>query len=85
MLRKMGRHPWRPAHVHTMLQREGFRSITTHLFVKGDQWLQSDAVFGVKDSLIVDFIDQPAGSTPDGGHSEVPFSVAHYDFTMARA
>jgi hydroxyquinol 1,2-dioxygenase len=85
MLRKMGRHPWRPAHVHTMLQREGYRSITTHLFVKGDQWLQSDAVFGVKDSLIVDFIDHPAGTTPDGGRCDSPFSVAHYDFTMARA
>jgi len=42
-------------------------------------------VFGVKDSLIVDFIDHPAGSTPDGGRSDTPFSVAHYDFTMARA
>jgi hydroxyquinol 1,2-dioxygenase len=68
-----------------MLQREGYRSITTHLFVKGDQWLQSDAVFGVKDSLIVDFIDHPAGTTPDGGRCDSPFSVAHYDFTMARA
>jgi hydroxyquinol 1,2-dioxygenase len=85
MLRKMGRHPWRPAHVHTMLQREGYRSITTHLFVKGDQWLQSDAVFGVKDSLIVDFIDHPAGTAPDGGRCDSPFSVAHDDFTMARA
>ena len=68
-----------------MLQREGYRAITTHLFVKGDPWLQSDAGFGVKDSLIVDFVDQPPGVTPDGGRSDVPFSVAHYDFTMARA
>ena len=85
MLRKMGRHPWRPAHVHTMLQRPGFRSITTHLFVKGDQWLNSDAVFGVKDSLIVDFIDQPPGLAPDGKPCDQTFSVARYDFTMARA
>ncbi len=85
MLRMMGRHPWRPAHVHTMLQCEGYRSITTHLFVKGDPWLKSDAVFGVKDSLVVDFVDRPAGPAPDGSLSEVAFCEAHYDFVMARA
>ena len=85
MLRMMGRHPWRPAHVHTMLQCEGYRNITTHLFVKGDPWLDSDAVFGVKDSLVVDFVDRPAGPTPDGKQSEAPFCEAHYDFVMAKA
>jgi hydroxyquinol 1,2-dioxygenase len=68
-----------------MLQRDGFRTVTTHLFVKGDQWLNSDAVFGVKDSLIVDFIDHAPGVAPDGKRCDQTFSVAHYDFTMARA
>ena len=56
MLLKMGRHPFRPAHVHTMITRAGFAPLTTHLFVAGDEYLGSDAVFGVKDSLIVDFV-----------------------------
>lgn len=55
MLLKLGRHPYRPAHLHFIVQAEGFEPLTTHLFVKGDEYLDSDVVFGVKDSLIVDF------------------------------
>ncbi|MEZ5740159.1 MAG: intradiol ring-cleavage dioxygenase [Burkholderiaceae bacterium] len=85
LLRLMGRHPWRPAHIHTMLTRDGYQSVTTHLFVKGDQYLDSDAVFGVKDSLIVEFVDHPPGKAPDGSSVAEPFSVATYDFVMAPA
>lgn len=55
MLLRLGRHPYRPAHLHFIVQAEGFEPLTTHLFVKGDEYLDSDVVFGVKDSLIVDF------------------------------
>ena len=85
MLSMMGRHPMRPAHIHAILQREGFRSLTTHMFIKGDPYLQSDAVFGVKASLIVNFVQQPPGHTPDGrGHCDEPFYTAEFDFTIAR-
>jgi len=84
MLLGMGRHPYRPAHVHTKVSAPGFEPITTHVFVKGDPYLGSDAVFGVKDSLVVEFHDRPAGATPDGKVSNQPFSVAEYDFRLVR-
>lgn len=52
MLATLGRHPNRPAHMHFLVSAPGFETIVTHTFVQGDQWLTSDAVFGVKASLI---------------------------------
>ena len=52
MLAALGRHPNRPAHMHFIVTAPGFERIVTHTFVEGDQWLTSDAVFGVKASLI---------------------------------
>ncbi|MDP9054686.1 MAG: intradiol ring-cleavage dioxygenase [Acidobacteriota bacterium] len=57
MLRATNRHPWRPAHVHFKLTAPGYMQCTTHLFDREDPYLDSDAVFGVKDSLICDFGD----------------------------
>jgi hydroxyquinol 1,2-dioxygenase len=85
MLLGMGRHPYRPAHVHTKVSAPGYEPIITHLFVKGDKYLGSDAVFGVKDSLVVEFRDLPPGSAPDGANCDRPFSVAEYDFRLVRA
>jgi catechol 1,2-dioxygenase len=55
MLKATGRHPYRPAHIHFIVSAPGHESLTTHLFVKGDKYLLSDAVFGVKDSLVAPF------------------------------
>ncbi|MGH8688336.1 MAG: intradiol ring-cleavage dioxygenase [Burkholderiales bacterium] len=55
LLTATGRHPMRPGHLHFVISAPGFEKLTTHLFVKGDKYLDSDAVFGVKQSLIVDF------------------------------
>jgi hydroxyquinol 1,2-dioxygenase len=55
MLKQTGRHPMRPAHLHFMITAPGYDRLVTHLFVKGDEYLDSDAVFGVKESLVVDF------------------------------
>lgn len=85
MLLRMGRHPYRPAHIHTMVTREGFSPLVTHLFVAGDAYLGSDAVFGVKDSLVVDFVEHAPGEAPDGSTMGEPFVTANYDFVLARA
>jgi protocatechuate 3,4-dioxygenase beta subunit len=53
LLDRMGRHPYRPAHIHFMISAPGYRTLVTHLFLAGDKYLESDAVFGVKPSLIV--------------------------------
>ena len=68
MLEATGRHPYRPAHVHFMIEADGHEKLTTHLFVAGDPYLDSDAVFAVKNSLIQEFTLQPPGAAPDGTH-----------------
>ncbi|HPU54121.1 MAG TPA: dioxygenase, partial [Burkholderiaceae bacterium] len=85
LLLRMGRHPYRPAHIHTMIAYPGCATLVTHVFVSGDPYLSSDAVFGVKDSLVVDFTAHPAGPTPDGGRLDRPFSTVGYDFVLAPA
>ena len=85
MLLKMGRHPYRPAHIHTMITHPGFQPLVTHVFVAGDPYLGSDAVFGVKDSLVVDFVRHEPGKAPDGTEMHVTFATASYDFVLAAA
>ena len=53
LLTALGRHPMRPAHIHVRVEAPGYRTITTHIFVDGDPYLESDAAFAVKDELIV--------------------------------
>jgi len=85
MLLGMGRHPYRPAHVHVIVTAPGHERVATHLFVEGDDYLDSDAVFGVKHSLVVEFKVQPAGPAPDGKRSDTPFCTAEYDFRLVRS
>jgi hydroxyquinol 1,2-dioxygenase len=82
MLKAQGRHPWRPAHVHFMIEAPGHRKLVTHVFVAGDQYLDSDAVFGVKDSLIREFVEHPAGHAPDGRQVDRSYCHLHYDFAL---
>ena len=71
MLSATGRHPMRPGHLHFKFNAPGFATLVTHLFVKGDKYLDSDAVFGVKDSLVVNF--------RKGANGEY---AAKYDFVL---
>ncbi len=85
MLLMMGRHPYRPAHTHLILSAPGFKSVTTHVFVEGDPYLESDAVFGVKNSLVADFQKHEPGTAPDGKRMDRPFFTVKFDFGMAPA
>jgi hydroxyquinol 1,2-dioxygenase len=62
LLRATARHPWRPAHLHFMIVADGYERLVTHVFRSGDQYLDSDAVFGVRESLVADWVRQPDGS-----------------------
>ncbi len=62
LLQATGRHPWRPAHLHFMIVADGYERLVTHVFRSGDQYLDSDAVFGVRESLVADWLRQPDGS-----------------------
>ena len=56
------RHPWRPAHLHFMIKAKGYETLITHVFRSDDPYLDSDAVFGVRQSLIADWTQQADGS-----------------------
>jgi len=62
LLKATGRHPWRPAHLHFMIQAPGYETLITHVFRSDDPYLDSDAVFGVRQSLVADWKEQPDGS-----------------------
>lgn len=55
MLASLGRHPYRPAHMHFLVTAPGFQRIVTHTFVGDDAYLADDAVFGVKQTLVAPF------------------------------
>lgn len=61
LLRTTGRHEWRAAHIHVKVAAPGFTPVTTHLFDRESDYLESDTVFGVKESLIKDFIPDDDG------------------------
>jgi hydroxyquinol 1,2-dioxygenase len=85
MLLRMGRHPYRPAHTHMIVAAPGHESVTTHLFVEGDQYLESDAVFGVKNSLVAEFKRHAPGTAPDGKRMDKPYYTVQYDFGLVAA
>jgi len=75
MLKAQGRHPYRPAHIHFKIAAPGYRTLITHLFLEGDPYLDSDVVFGVKDSLVERIVPLPES---DGGAR----LVLHRDFVI---
>jgi catechol 1,2-dioxygenase len=82
MLLALGRHPMRPAHIHFIVGAPGFEPVTTHMFVAGDPYLESDAVFGVKDSLIVDFVPHDDSAEAKRLGLGNPYSTAEHDFVL---
>lgn len=83
MLKAAKRSPMRPAHIHFRVSAQGYKSVITHVFEKGDKYLDSDAIFGVKDSLIADFVRHESGTAPDGTEMDKPFYTLNYDFVLA--
>ena len=79
---RAGRHPFRPAHLHFMIQAPGFERLITHVFRGDDKYLDSDAVFGVRSSLISDWVRHEAGSAPDGSRVAEPFYTLDFDFVL---
>ncbi|OZI59459.1 intradiol ring-cleavage dioxygenase [Bordetella genomosp. 11] len=72
LLDATGRHPWRPAHLHFMIEAPGYETLITHVFRGDDAYLDSDAVFGVRQSLIADWKAQADGTY-----------LVEYDFVLA--
>ncbi|WP_265519282.1 intradiol ring-cleavage dioxygenase [Nitratireductor luteus] len=74
MLEHIGRHPYRPAHTHFLVTAPGFQKLVTHTFVGDDDYIESDTVFGVKQSLVAPFAHTPEGPTE---------WVSKFDFVLA--
>jgi hydroxyquinol 1,2-dioxygenase len=85
MLRKMGRHPNRPAHIHMIVSAPGYHAVTTHLFVADSPYLDSDAVFGTKASLLAKFERHAPGLSPTDEMMREPFYTVEYDFHLRPA
>ena len=85
LLGSLGRHPYRPAHLHYILEAEGYETLITHIFDPDDKYIHSDAVFGVKESLLAkfDLIEDPDRIAAEG--AEGPFYEVVHDFVLAHA
>jgi hydroxyquinol 1,2-dioxygenase len=87
LLAAVGRSPMRAAHLHFMVKAEGLRTLVTHIFVHGGELLDRDSVFGVRDSLVLDFTSQPSDApTPDGRElGNRAWSRVRFDIVLAAA
>jgi len=85
LLGALGRHPYRPAHLHFILKAPGFETLTTHIFDPDDPYINSDAVFGVKESLLAEFRHVDDAARARELAFKTPFWEVEYDFVLARA
>lgn len=84
LLDAAGRSPMRAAHLHFMVVADGLRTLVTHIFVEGDEIGEGDSVFGVQQSLIKTFADQPAGTpSPDGRELSGAWTRVRFDIVLA--
>jgi catechol 1,2-dioxygenase len=85
LLGKLGRHPYRPAHLHYIIKAKGFETLVTHIFDPDDPYINSDAVFGVKESLLARFdrVNDPERAVTYGFSSSF-WEVSH-DFVLVQA
>ena len=84
ILNRMGRHAWRPAHIHFIVSKPGYRRLVTHIFAHDDPYIAADAVFGVKESLLVEFREHDDDARARDLGVESPFCTAEFDIRLAR-
>ena len=84
LVKVANRHPWRPAHVHAMISAEGCQTLTTHIFDGEDCYIDSDVVFAVKGSLILDIKLNESQEDADLYGMKAPFHEVVKDFILVR-
>ena len=85
MLTATKRHAMRPGHIHFAINKPGFDPLITHVFIDNDEYLDSDAVFGVRSSCIGNYVRHEAGVAPDGKKMSAPYHTLNYKFVLAPA
>ncbi len=89
ILNATGRHPWRPSHLHYIVEAAGFTPLVTEVFPNDDEYLDQDTVFGVRDDLVMRYESQPAGSFPAeglelSGKVDGPWEQVDFDIILVR-
>ena len=85
MLHAMGRHPWRPAHIHFKVSADGYSDLITELYPDDDRYIDEDAVFGVRESLAVPFRRTDSAERAAAFNISAPFFELTYDFILRPA
>ena len=85
MLVATGRHAWRPAHLHLIVRSDGYRSLATHVFDGASEFIDSDAVFAVKPSLLREFVLRDAGDPDRPSGVDGPWYSVENDLVLVRA
>ncbi|XAT57621.1 hydroxyquinol 1,2-dioxygenase [Rhodobacteraceae bacterium IMCC1335] len=89
ILRACGRHPWRPSHLHYIVKATGYRTLVTEIFPDDDPYLDQDTVFGVRDDLVMTYVQKPPSKFPEGmalsKSIKEPFLHVKFDVTLATA
>jgi catechol 1,2-dioxygenase len=85
LLKALGRHAWRPAHIHFKVSCDGFAPLTTMLFMPGDPWLGSDAISAVKESLIARLEKHDSAEEMRQQGVDRPFYTCRYDFALKQS
>jgi hydroxyquinol 1,2-dioxygenase len=80
LIKATSRHPMRPAHIHFLVNAPGFEPLVTHVFIEGDRYLKSDAVFGVKEELVCKVEQREDPTMPDGKSASGPWFSMAYEF-----
>ncbi|MBR9865386.1 MAG: hydroxyquinol 1,2-dioxygenase [Rhodobacteraceae bacterium] len=87
ILRACGRHPWRPSHLHYIVKAPGYRTLVTEIFPDDDPYLDHDTVFGVREDLVMTYVEKPASAFPDGlelsGKVQEPFLHVKFDVVLS--
>ncbi|WP_326568932.1 dioxygenase [Amycolatopsis rhabdoformis] len=84
LMEKANRHPFRPAHIHFIVRADGHEEVTTHTFVRNSAYVESDAVFAVKRSLLADFAVKRDEATAKRFGVAAPFTHAEVDFVLQK-
>ena len=90
ILNSTGRHPWRPSHLHYIVKAPGYRTLVTEVFPDDDPYLDQDTVFGVRDDLVMTYVEQSADSFPKEGFElsgkvTEPYSRVDFDLVLSPA
>jgi protocatechuate 3,4-dioxygenase beta subunit len=85
MLDAVQRHPWRPAHIHMIVTAPGYQRLQTHIFDGQSSYLDSDAVFAVKRSLVRDFQPRTADDPETPAGVSGPWCLVNNDLVLESA